>query len=205
MRWLGLLFFLHFFLKNIKKVLDIGIYLCYYNINKGTQVQSKEEKIMKAYANGKKATEFNKYQIIELSKNVNIERWFFDHLMNMAGYYGYDDSKEVEREEALIIAAINEENSVEQLKKLNQAAEKTIRAYGLNRSNLNHNIVGQEPEVTEEDAEKAIKSVYANCSINFTEEGCEFKFDSSKKRAKTYTYNANSFKSLAKKLNIRVA
>jgi hypothetical protein len=160
---------------------------------------------MKTYRNGMKATEFSKSQIIELSKKVNIERWFFDHLMNAAGYYGYDDNRSAEREEAQVLNILNEENSIEQLKKLNALMERTISAYGLKRSELNHNIIGKEPEVTEEDAEKAIREVYENCEINFTEEGCEFKFDSSKKRSKTYTYKVDSFKALAKKLNIRVA
>ena len=160
---------------------------------------------MKAYANGMKATEFSKKDIIELAKKQRVERWLYDLLMRYAEYYNYDSNKSMEHLEGFILRMLNEENSIEQTKKLGQIAEMEIKANGFKRSELNHNIIGEEPEATEEDAEKAIKKAYENCSINFTEEGCEFVFDTTKKRAKTYTYKVDSFIGLAKKLYVKVA
>ena len=48
---------------------------------------------MKVYANGKKATEFTKKDIIELAKKQRVERWLYDLLMRYAEFYSYDDNK----------------------------------------------------------------------------------------------------------------
>ena len=129
---------------------------------------------MKTYSNGMKATEFNMTQIEELSQKINLERWFFNHLEKMAKFYGYDDSKSVERDEALILRAINEENMIEAQKMMNRLAEQTISSYGLKREQLDRTPANQ--EITEEEATAKIMKAYPECSINFVETGCEFKF-----------------------------
>ena len=156
---------------------------------------------MKRYSNGMKSTEFTSKEINDLASKINIEKWLFNHLQSLAKYYGYDDSKSVEREEAEILNILRTENTVEAQKALGRYAERTITAYGLKRSELDSTIAGQEAELTEEEAEKKILDRYPSCSIEFTEEGCNFKFDN-KKNAKIYTYRVNNRVELAKKLRV---
>lgn len=153
---------------------------------------------MKTYKNGMKATEFTANEIIELAKRINIESWFYNHLMNLAKFYGHDDSKSVERVEGMIIAAISKESTVEAQQIMGRVAEMIINSYGLKRDDLNRTIVGQE---TEASAEQSIMDKYPTCSINFTEEGCNFKYDN-KKNAKTYTYKVNNMIELARRLRV---
>lgn len=154
---------------------------------------------MKTYSNGMKTTEFNKAQIEELSQKITLERWFFNHLEKMAKFYGYDDSKSVERDEAVILRAINEENMIEAQKMMNRLAEQTISSYGLKRDQLDRTPSTQ--EITEEEATAKIMKAYPECSINFVEEGCEFKFKNTA-RAKVYNYNVSNKVELAKKLRL---
>ena len=155
---------------------------------------------MKNYRNGMKATEFNKTQVAELAQKANVEKWLFDHLMRLAGYYGYDDNRGVEEEEREILSILEEENSIEITKKIGRYSERTIKAYSMKRAELDHSIVGA--EVSEEEAEQKIIAKYPNCKINITEENCEFQFDTTKKNAKVYTYKVTSLVELAKKMNI---
>lgn len=154
---------------------------------------------MKRYANGMKATEFNKKQIEELNQKITLERWFFNHLNKLAGFYGYDDSKSVERDEAMVLRAINEENAIEAQKLMNRLAEQTISSYGLKRNELDRTPANQ--EITEDEATAKIMKAYPECSINFVEAGCEFKFKNTA-RAKVYNYNVANAIELAKKLRL---
>lgn len=80
---------------------------------------------MKAYANGKKATEYNKGQIgriYRLAKEgtLKVEKWMMNDIYGYAEYYGFDDNKAVEDFESRvldIIAAANE-NDIEKTQKL---------------------------------------------------------------------------------------
>lgn len=168
-----------------------------YN-QKQTRTLKKEDKDMKRYANGMKATEFNKTQIENLKQIVKLERWFYQHLLNLAGYYGYDDNRSVEEEEQAILKALNE-NQIDAQITLNRLSEKVIKAYGLNRSELDR--ADANSEITEEEAEQKIITNYPECNISFTEEGCAFKFNN-KPRAKEYTYKVNNMIELAKKLRV---
>ena len=62
---------------------------------------------MKVYGS-RKATEFTKKQIGVIyakAKNgeLKVEKWYMDHLYNLADYYGYDDNRSVEDEERNIL------------------------------------------------------------------------------------------------------
>lgn len=55
-----------------------------------------------------KSTEFSSKQIGALfhkakDGELKIERWYINHLYNLAEYYGYDDNGSVEKEEAEIL------------------------------------------------------------------------------------------------------
>lgn len=154
---------------------------------------------MKNYSNGMKATEFNRTQIEELSHKITIERWFFNHLEKMAKYYGYDDSKSVERFEQDVLRALETESIIDAQKIINRLAEQTISSYGLKRDELDRTPSTQ--EFTDDEATAKIMKAYPECSINFTEAGCEFKFKNTA-RAKVYNYAVANEVELAKKLRL---
>lgn len=66
---------------------------------------------MKAYANGKKATEFNRGQIGMLYRmakegTIKVERWMMNDFYGYAEYYGYDDNTAVADYEAKVLNII---------------------------------------------------------------------------------------------------
>lgn len=153
---------------------------------------------MKRYSNGMKATEFNRKQVEALAQNVTLERWFFNYLLDLAKYYGYDDNRSVEEAEAVILKALDE-NTVDAQKALDKLTEKTINAYGFKRSELDREPANK--EITADEAEAKIRAKYPTCEISFAEEGCSFKFDN-KPNAKAYAYKVNDMAELARKLRV---
>lgn len=80
---------------------------------------------MKSYANGKKATEFNKGQISMIYRmakegKISIERWMINDLYGYAEYYGYDDNTAVADYEARVLKVIEaaEQNDIEKMQQL---------------------------------------------------------------------------------------
>lgn len=80
---------------------------------------------MKAYTNGKKATEFSKGQISMIYRmakegKIRIERWMINDLYTIAEYYGYDDNRAIADYEMRVLKVIKaaEQNDIEQMQEL---------------------------------------------------------------------------------------
>lgn len=80
---------------------------------------------MKAYANGKKATEFNRGQIGMLYRmakegKIAVERWMMNDFYGYADYYGYDDNTAVADYEKAVLKIIDaaEQNNIEKTQEL---------------------------------------------------------------------------------------
>lgn len=93
----------------MKIMLDFLLVWVYTDIrNRG---KHRKENIMKAYG-FKKATEFSKKQISVIygcakRGELKVEKWMMSNMYDLADYYGYDDSRTVEREESEILNILN--------------------------------------------------------------------------------------------------
>lgn len=68
---------------------------------------------MKEYANGKKATEFNRRQVGMIYANakqgaLKVERWAMCLIYDAAEFYGYDDNRSMEDRERDIMKILDE-------------------------------------------------------------------------------------------------
>ena len=80
---------------------------------------------MKRYANGMKATEFNRGQIGMLYKmakagTIRVERWMMNDFYSYAEYYGYDDNTAVADYERRVLNIIKaaEQNDINRTQEL---------------------------------------------------------------------------------------
>lgn len=93
---------------------------------------------MKQYG-AHKATEFSKKQInVIFAKakkgDLKVEKWYMSELYNLADYYGYDDSKSVEFDEAWvlrILEAVFSGDNEEAQKLIDSTTENWFNRYSL--------------------------------------------------------------------------
>lgn len=103
-----------------------------------------------------KKTEFTKKQIGVIfanakNGNLEIENWVISEFYNLAEYYGYDDNRNVEQQERMILNILKEvfEKKYEKAQTLiNDYTEDIITRFGdKTRKNLNRNLIYKERRI----------------------------------------------------------